>query len=189
MPTELGQLLRLVLLMGLIKAACAHNCSAMATINCPIVNAYVTKVTDPLTKKEHSIVIMKLGAKIPKMEYDAVSKVASEVEVDELQFSFRAFVAQLIACRPEVSELYQTVQFTKDADKPRMLTIFVRLMTRDAVYDIDAVQHTAGEKFENGTIARFDSYIYNISAVKFADELEIKLQPKSIDDDIAAFGL
>ena len=54
MPTELGQLLRLVLLIGLIKAACAHNCSAMATINCPIVNAYVTTVA------ERAVVTMKL---------------------------------------------------------------------------------------------------------------------------------
>lgn len=183
MPTELGQLLRLVLLMGLIKAACAHNCSAMATINCPIVNAYVTTVA------ERAVVTMKLGTKVPTMEYDAVSKTASEVEVDEIQLSFRAFVAQLIACRPEVAELYQMVQFAKDADKPRMLTAFVRLMTRDAVYDIDAVQHTAGEKFENGTIARFDGYTYNVSSAKFADAVEVKLQPKSLDDDLAAFGL
>ena len=183
MPTELGQLLRLVLLMGLIKAACAHNCSAMATINCPIVNAYVTTVA------ERAVVTMKLGAKVPSMEYDAVNKVANEVEVDEIQLSFRAFVAQLIAARPEVAELYQMVQFAKDADKPRMLTAFVRLMTRDAVYDIDAVQHTAGEKFENGTIARFDGYTYGISSAKFADAVEIKLQPKSLDDDLAAFGL
>ena len=183
MPTELGQLLRLVLLMGLIKAACAHNYSAMATINCSIVNAYVTTVA------ERAVVTMKLGAKVPTMEYDAVSKTASEVEVDEIQLSFRAFVAQLIACRPEVAELYQMVQFAKDADKPRMLTAFVRLMTRDAVYDIDAVQHTAGEKFENGTIARFDGYTYAISAAKFADAVEVKLQPKSLDDDLAAFGL
>lgn len=183
MPTELGQLLRVVLLMGLIKAACTHNCSAMATINCPIVNAYVTTVA------ERAVVTMKLGAKVPTMEYDAVSKTASEVEIDEIQLSFRAFVAQLIACRPEVAELYQMVQFAKDADKPKMLTAFVRLMTRDAVYDIDAVQYTAGQKFENGTIARYDGYTYVITAAKFADAVEVKLQPKSLDDDLAAFGL
>lgn len=169
--------------MGLIKAACAHNYSAMATINCPIVNAYVTTVA------ERAVVTMKLGAKVPDMEYDSVNKVANEVEVDEIQLAFRAFVAQLIAARPEVAELYQMVQFAKDADKPRMLTAFVRLMTRDAVYDIDAVQHTAGQKFDNGTVARFDGYTYNIIGAKFADVVEVKLQPKSLDDDLAAFGL
>lgn len=183
MPTELGQLLRLVLLMGLIKAACAHNCSAMATINCPIVNAYVTTVA------ERTVVTMKLGTKVPSMDYDRVNKVANEVEIDEIQLSFRAFVAQLIAARPEVAELYQMVQFAKDADKPRMLTAFVRLMTRDAIYDVDVIQHSAGQQFENGTVARYDGYTYAISAAKFSDVVEVKLQPKSLDDDLAAFGL
>ena len=183
MPTELGQLLRLVLLMGLIKAACAHNCSAMATINCPITDAYVTRVN------ERAIINIKLGAKLPSMEYDAVSKTAAETEVDEIQLSFKAFVAQLIAVRPEVGELFQVVQFANNDEKARKLASFVRIVTRNATYDVDAVLHTAGQKFDNGTVARFDGYTYNIVGTKFADAVELKLQPKSLDDDLAALGL
>lgn len=182
MPTELGQLLRLVLLMGLIKAACAHNYSAMATINCPITDAYVTRVD------ERAIINIKLGAKIPSIEYDAATKVAAESEVDEIQMSFKAFVAQLIKARPEVGEFFQIVQFANNDEKARKLASFVRIATRDAAYDIDAVLHTAGQKFDNGTVARFDGYTYNIIGAKFSDIVEANIQPKSLEDDLAEFG-
>lgn len=182
MPTELGQLLRLVLLMGLIKAACAHNYSAMATINCPIVNAYVTRV------EERSFITIRFNAMLPSMEYDAVSKIAAEIEVDEIQLSFKAFVAQLIKARPEIGELFQVVQFAKNEEKARKLSSFLRIVTRDATYDIDAVLHTAGQKFDNGTIARFDGYSYNIVGAKFSDIVEANIQPKSLEDDLAEFG-
>lgn len=182
MPTELGQLLRLVLLMGLIKAACAHNYSAMATINCPITDAYVTRV------EERSIINIKLGAKIPSIKYDAATKTVAESETDEIQLSFKAFVAQVVKCRPEVGELFQVVQFAKNDEKARKLASFIRIVTRDAAYDVDAVLHTAGQKFDNGTVARFDGYTYNIIGAKFSDTVEARLQPRSLDDDLAEFG-
>lgn len=179
MPTELGQLLRLVLLMGLIKAACAHNCSAMAT-TCTITNAYVGSFGN---------VVLKMDTKLPAIQYDAVSKTTEEIEVDEINISLRAFIRQLIGVRPEVADMYGQVKLARDDKKPALLSAFIRLMTRDAIYDVDAVLHSAGQQFEDGTVARYDGYTYNIVSAKFADAVEIKLQPKSLDDDLAAFGL
>lgn len=150
----------------------------MAT-TCTIVNAYVGSFGN---------VNIKLGAKVKAIKYDAVTKTASEVEVDEITISLRAFINQLIAVRPEVADLYGQIKLSREDKKPALLSAFIRIMTREAVYDIDAKLHSAGEQFEDGTVARYDGYTYNIVSAKFADAVEVKLQPKSLDDDLKAFG-
>lgn len=150
----------------------------MAT-TCTILNAYVGS---------YGNVVLKIDGKLPSIQYDAVNKTTSEVEVDEITLSLRAFINQLIAARPEVADLYGQVKLTHDDKKPARLSSFMRLMTREASYDIDAVLHSAGQQFKDGTIARYDGYTYNIVSAKFADIVEAKLQPKSLDDDLKAFG-
>lgn len=150
----------------------------MAT-TCTILNAYVGSFGN---------VNLKLNAKVKSIHYDAIAKTASEVEVDEITISLRAFIGQLIAARPEVSDLYSQVKLARDEKKPTLMSAFIRLMTREASYNIDAKLHSAGEQFEDGTVARYDGYTYNIVSAKFADAVEAKLQPKSLDDDLKAFG-
>ena len=150
----------------------------MAT-TCTILNAYVGSFGN---------VNLKLDAKVKSIHYDTITKTTSEVEVDEIAISLRAFISQLIAVRPEVADLYGQVKLSRDEKKPALLSAFIRLMTREASYDIDAVLHSAGQQFEDGTIARYDGYTYNIVSAKFADAVEVKLQPKSLDDDLKAFG-
>ena len=150
----------------------------MAT-TCTILNAYVGSFGN---------VNLKLGATVKSVKYDAVTKTASEVEVDEITISLRAFINQLIAARPEVADLYGQVKLSREEKKPALLSAFIRLMTKEASYDIDVKLHSAGEQFEDGTVARYDGYTYNIVSAKFADAVEAKLQPKSLDDDLKAFG-
>lgn len=150
----------------------------MAT-TCTILNAYVGSFGN---------VVLKIDGKLPSIQYDAINKTTSEVEVDEITISLRAFISQLIAARPEVADLYGQVKLAREDKKPALLSAFIRLMTREASYEIDAVLHSAGQQFEDGTIARYDGYTYNIISAKFADAVEAKLQPKSLDDDLKAFG-
>lgn len=150
----------------------------MAT-TCTILNAYVGSFGN---------VVLKIDGKLPSIQYDAINKTTSEVEVDEITVSLRAFISQLIAARPEVADLYGQVKLAREDKKPALLSAFIRLMTREASYAIDAVLHSAGQQFEDGTIARYDGYTYNIVSAKFADAVEAKLQPKSLDDDLKAFG-
>lgn len=150
----------------------------MAT-TCTILNAYVGSFGN---------VVLKVDGKLPSIKYDAIVKTTSEVEIDEITISLRAFISQLIAARPEVADLYGQVKLAREDKKPALLSAFIRLMTREASYDIDAKLHSAGEQFEDGTVARYDGYTYNIVSVKFADAVEAKLQPKSLDDDLKAFG-
>lgn len=150
----------------------------MAT-TCTILNAYVGSFSN---------VVLKIDCKLPAIQYDAINKTTSEVEVDEINISLRAFIGQLIAARPEVADMYGQVKLARDDKKPALLSAFIRLMTRDAKYDIESVMHSAGQQFEDGTVARYDGYTYNIVSARFADAVEAKLQPKSLDDDLAAFG-
>lgn len=150
----------------------------MAT-TCSILNAYVGS---------YGNVNLKLDAKVKSIHYDAITKTASEVEIDEISISLRSFIKQLIDLRPEVSDIYGQVKLARDEDKPARMSAFIRLMTRDAKYDIDAKLHSAGEDFGDGTIARYDGYTYNIVSARFADVVEAKLQPKSLEDDLKAFG-
>lgn len=149
------------------------------TTTCTILNAYVGSFGN---------VNLKLDAKVKSIQYNAIAKTASEVEVDEITISLRAFINQLITARPEVADLYGQVKLSREDKKPALLSAFIRLMTREASYDIDAKLHSAGEQFEDGTVARYDGYTYNIVSAKFADAVEAKLQPKSLDDDLKAFG-
>ena len=150
----------------------------MAT-TCTILNAYVGSFGN---------VNLKLNAKVKSIHYDSIAKTASEVEVDEITISLRAFIGQLIAARPEVADLYGQVKLARDEKKPALMSAFIRLMTNGATYDIDPVRHSAGETFEDGTVARYDGYTYHIAAARFADAVEAKLQPKSVEDDLAMFG-
>lgn len=150
----------------------------MAT-TCTITNAYVGSFGN---------VVLKVDGKLPSIQYDAITKTTSEIEVDEITISLRAFISQLITCRPEVSDLYSQVKLARDDKKPALMSAFIRLMTREGSYDIDAKLHSAGEQFEDGTVARYDGYTYNIVSAKFADAVEAKLQPKSVEDDLAMFG-
>ena len=150
----------------------------MAT-TCTILNAYVGSFGN---------VVLKVDSKLPSIKYDAITKTTSEVEINEITISLRAFIGQLIAARPEVADLYGQVKLARDDKKPALLSAFIRLMTREASYDIDAALHSAGQQFEDGTIARYDGYTYNIVSARFADAVEAKLQPKSLDDDLKAFG-
>ena len=150
----------------------------MAT-TCTILNTYVGSFGN---------VVLKIDGKLPSIQYDAINKTTSEVEVEEITISLRAFISQLIAARPEVADLYGQVKLAREDKKPALLSAFIRLMTREASYGIDAVLHSAGQQFEDGTIARYDGYTYNIVSAKFADAVEAKLQPKSLDDDLKAFG-
>lgn len=149
------------------------------TTTCTILNAYVGSFGN---------VVLKIDGKVPSIQYDAIAKTASEVEVDEITISLRAFIGQLIAARPEVADLYGQVKLSREDKKAALLSAFIRLMSREASYDIDAKLHSAGEQFEDGTVARYDGYTYNIVSAKFADAVEAKLQPKSIEDDLKAFG-
>lgn len=150
----------------------------MAT-TCSILNAYVGSFGN---------LNLKLNDKVKSIQYDAITKTASTVDVDEIAISLRSFIGQLITARPEVADLYSQVKLARDEKKPALMSAFIRLMTRDASYEIDAVLHSAGQQFEDGTIARYDGYTYNIVSAKFADAVEAKLQPKSLDDDLKAFG-
>lgn len=178
MLKHLEQVLKLSLIKRADKAVHALNQIIMAT-TCAILNAYVGS---------YGNVVLKLDGKVPSIKYDAVSKTASEIEVDEITISLRAFIGQLIAARPEVADMYGQVKLARDDKKPALLSAFIRLMTREASYDIDAKLHSAGEQFEDGTVARYDGYTYSIASAKFADVVEVKLQPKSLDDDLKAFG-
>lgn len=149
------------------------------SITCTILNAYVGSFGN---------VVLKVDGKLPSIKYDAINKTTSEVEIDEIAISLRAFISQLIAARPEVADLYGQVKLAREEKKPALLSAFIRLMTREASYDIDAKLHSAGEQFEDGTVARYDGYTYNVVSAKFADAVEAKLQPKSLDDDLKVFG-
>lgn len=150
----------------------------MAT-TCTIINAYVGSFGN---------VVLKVDGKLPSIKYDAITKTTSEVEVDEISISLRSFIKQLIDLRPGVSDIYGQVKLARDEKKPALMSDFICLMTRDAKYEIDAKLHSAGEQFEDGTIARYDGYTYNIVSAKFADVVEATLQPKSLADILKAFG-
>lgn len=206
MPTELGQLLRLVLLMGLIKAACAHNGNAMPSprrrkVATEATNTVATEATNAVIENNTTTVVvtnayvgsfgnvvLKMNTKLPSIQYDAVTKTTAQNEIDEISISLRAFIRQLIAVRPEVADMYGQVKLAHDDKKPALLSAFIRLMTRGASYDVESILHSAGQQFEDGTIARYDGYTYNIVAATFADSVEAKLQPKSVEDDLAMFG-
>ena len=69
-----------------------------------------------------------------------------------------------------------------------MMSAFVRIITNGATWDVEPKKHSAGEQFEDGTVARYDGYTYHIASATFADAVEVKLQPKSVEDDLAMFG-
>lgn len=178
MLNELEQLVKLLLTNRADKAVHAHNCRTMAN-TITVTNAYVGSFGN---------LVMKFAETLPAIKYDAVTKETSEVEVNEINISLRAFVGQLVEARPEVAELYSQVKLARDEKKPALMSAFIRLMTNGATYDIDPVRHSAGETFEDGTVARYDGYTYHIAAARFADAVEAKLQPKSVEDDLAMFG-
>jgi len=125
---------------------------------------------------------------LPAIHYDAVSKSASEVAVHEIAIHFRAVIAQLLEARPELADVYNQIKFAKADKAPAMMSAFVRLITTGATWDVEPKKHSAGEQFEDGTVARYDGYTYSIASATFADAVEAKLQPKSIEDDLAMFG-
>lgn len=126
---------------------------------------------------------------LPAIQYDAVKKEASEVAVHEIAMHFRAVIAQLIEVRPELADIYNQIKFAKADKAPAMMSAFVRLITTGASWDVEPKKHSAGEQFEDGTVARYDGYTYHIVSATFADAVEVKLQPKSVEDDLAMFGL
>lgn len=188
---------------GAVKAACAHNRNAMASrrrnVATEATNAVEATVNNTVETTTVSIIntyvgsfgnlVIKIAETLPAIKYDAVTKTASEVEVNEINMSLRSFIGQLIEARPEVGELYSQVKLARDEKKPALMSAFLRLITTGAKWDITPKKHTSGEQFEDGTVARYDGYTYHIVAARFADAVEVKLQPKSLDDDLAAFGL
>lgn len=178
MLNGLEQLVKLILTNRADKAVYAHNCRIMAT-TITITNAYVGSFGN---------LVMKFAETLPSIKYNAATDETSEVEVKEINISLRAFINQLIEARPEVAELYSQIKLARDEKKPGLMSAFIRLMTNSATYDIDAVRHSAGETFEDGTAARYDGYTYHIIAAKFANAVEVKLKPKSVEDDLAMFG-
>lgn len=125
---------------------------------------------------------------LPAVRFDAVKKVAEEVQVSEISISFRAVLAQLLEVRPELADWYGQIRFAREEKRPAMLAAFVRLITNGSSWDIEPNHHSAGETFEDGTVARYDGYTYRIVSATFADAVEAKLQPKSVEDDIAMFA-
>ena len=111
---------------------------------------------------------------LPAIRFNEQTNTAEEVEVNEIGISFRAVIAQ--------------IRFAKDDKRAAMLSAFVRLITKDASWEVEAKRHSAGETFEDGNIARYDGYTYNIVGVTFAPAVEAKVKPKSVEDDLAMFG-
>lgn len=126
--------------------------------------------------------------KIPSIQYDVVTKTTSEIEVDKLTLSIRSFISQLIAARPEVGDMYSRVKLAPADKRTGLLLNFMYLVTSEAEYDIESVQHSAGQQFEDGTVARYDGYTHRIVGARFADGVEARLLPISLDDALAALG-
>lgn len=125
---------------------------------------------------------------LPAIRFNEQTNTAEEVEVNEIGISFRAVIAQIISVRPEIADMYAQIRFANDDKRAAMLSAFVRLITKDASWEVEAKRHSAGETFEDGNIARYDGYTYNIVGVTFAPMVEAKVKPKSVEDDLAMFG-
>lgn len=125
---------------------------------------------------------------LPAIQYDDVKNEAAEVAVHEIAIHFRAVVAQLIELRPELADVYNQIKFMPERERPSAMTDFITIITSDAKWDIEPKKHCAGEKFEDGHIARYDGYIYTITSATFADEVEAVLKPKSLKDALSRFG-
>lgn len=161
----------------MIRRTYARNSTAMATIK--ITKAYVNSF---------KALVIGFDGELPAIKFNEQTNTAEEVKVSEITVPFRAAIAQLIAIRPELSEVYAQITFAKDDARPAKLAAFVRLITTDASYEIDAKEYKAGEQFEDGTVARYNGYSYNITGATFAPVVEAKIKPKSLEDDLAAFG-
>lgn len=127
--------------------------------------------------------------KLPSIKYDPATKTTSEIEVDMITISLRSFISQLIIARPEVADMYNQVKLAPEDKKTNRLLLFLRFMTSDAKYDIESVLHSAGQQFEDGTVARYDGYTHHIVGARFMDALENRFEQLSIDDALAVFGL
>lgn len=149
------------------------------TTTCTIINAKFNTFGD---------VLVKFDGKVPSIRYDTATKTTSEVEVDEITLSLRAFIAQLITARPEVGDMYNRVKLAPADKRSGLLLKFMYLVTLEAEYDIESVKHSAGQQFEDGTIARYDGYTHSIVGARFADGVEARLLPISLDDALAALG-
>lgn len=177
MLNRLEQPVKLIFTNRADKAVHAHNSIAMAT-TCSILYYRIDSFGN---------IVLKIDGKVPSIRYDAITKTTSEAEVDEITISLRAFVAQLIMARPEVADMYAQVKLAREDKKSGLLLLFIRFMTNNAKYDIESVRHSAGQQFEDGTIARYDGYTHRIVGARFMDSLEVKFQRKSLDEALDAF--
>lgn len=125
---------------------------------------------------------------LPAIQFNKATDSAEEVTVNEIAIPLRAVIAQICDARPEVADMYSQIKFAPEDKRGRMMSAFVRLIAVGAAYDVEPTRYSAGEQFEDGTVARYDGYTYHITSATFAEAVEAKLRPASVDDDLAMFG-